>query len=120
MTLSNVYFSDIFRNDFWDHFDTFGEKFYFDTFKNDTFESVWVDAHSHSLLCYKILGLTQKGFSPKKYVHTFQYYDVMWGTDVGVANDQQFYYFSDCQIYPEFFLGSLYNSWYQSRSIHNG
>ena len=109
-----------------DHFGTFGENFNFDTFKNDTFEndtfeSVWVDAHSHSLLCYKILGLTKKGsFFPKKYVHTFQYYDVMWGTDVGVANDQQFCYFSDCQIYPEFFLGSLYNSWYQSCSIHDG
>ena len=27
-----------------DHFDTFGENFDFDTFNNDTFESVWVDA----------------------------------------------------------------------------
>ena len=52
-TLSKVSFSDILRNDYWDHFDTFGENFYFDTFKNDTFkndtfkndtfESVWVD-----------------------------------------------------------------------------
>ena len=31
-----------------DHFDTFGENFDFDTFKNDTFESVWVDRQSHS------------------------------------------------------------------------
>ena len=29
-------YSDILKNDFWDHFDTFGEIFYFDTFKNDT------------------------------------------------------------------------------------
>ena len=41
-------FRFFFRNDFWDHFDTFEENFYFDTFKNDTFESVWVDAHSQS------------------------------------------------------------------------
>ena len=34
------YFSDILRNDYLDHFDTFGENFNFDTFKNDTFESV--------------------------------------------------------------------------------
>ena len=40
MTLSKVSFSDILRNDYWDHFDTFGENFDFDTFKNDTFESV--------------------------------------------------------------------------------
>ena len=33
LTLSKVSFSDILRND------------YFDTFKNDTFESVWVDRH---------------------------------------------------------------------------
>ena len=31
-------FSDILRNDNWDHFDTFGGNFDFDTFKNDTFE----------------------------------------------------------------------------------
>ena len=43
-------------------------------------------------------------------LNTFQYYDVMWGPDVAVTNDQQFCYFSDCQIYPESFLGSLYNS----------
>ena len=45
MTLSKVSFSDILRNDYLDHFDTFGENFDFDTFKNDTFESVWVDRH---------------------------------------------------------------------------
>ena len=28
-----------------DHFDTFEDDFY--TFKNDTFESVWVDRHPH-------------------------------------------------------------------------
>ena len=38
MTLSKVSFSDILRNDYWGHFDTFGENFDFDTFKNDTFE----------------------------------------------------------------------------------
>ena len=32
-------------NYYLDHFDTFGENFAFDTFKNDTFESVWVDRH---------------------------------------------------------------------------
>ena len=42
---------------YWDHFDNFGENFYFDTFENDTFESViiesvkiksvGVDAHCH-------------------------------------------------------------------------
>ena len=45
MTLSKVSFSDILRNDYLDHFDTFGENFDFDTFENDTFESVWVDSH---------------------------------------------------------------------------
>ena len=40
MTLSNVSFSDILRNVYLDHFDTFGENFDFDTFKNDTFESL--------------------------------------------------------------------------------
>ena len=38
-------FSDILRNEYWDQFETFGENFDFDTFKNDTFESVWVDRH---------------------------------------------------------------------------
>ena len=42
-TLSKVSFSDILRNTYLDHFDTFGENFDCDTFKNDTFESVWVD-----------------------------------------------------------------------------
>ena len=32
------------------NFDTFGENFDFDTFQNDTFESVWGDAHSISML----------------------------------------------------------------------
>ena len=45
MTLSKVSFSDILKNNYWDHFDTFRKKFDFDTFKNDTlkndtFESV--------------------------------------------------------------------------------
>ena len=44
MTLSKVSFSDILRNDYLDHFDTF---------ENDTFEGVWVDAHS--------LGMFWKG-----------------------------------------------------------
>ena len=39
MTLSNVSFSDILRNDYLDHFDTFGENFDLDTFNNDTFEN---------------------------------------------------------------------------------
>ena len=34
MTLLKVSFSDILRNDYWDHFDTFGENCNFDTFKN--------------------------------------------------------------------------------------
>ena len=51
MTLSKVSFSEILRNDYLDHFDTFGENFDFDSFKNDTFENdtfetVWVDRHS--------------------------------------------------------------------------
>ena len=29
-----VSFSDILRNDYWDHFDTFGEIFDFDTFES--------------------------------------------------------------------------------------
>ena len=46
-------FSDFLINDCLDHFDTFGENFDFDTFKNDTFEnntfeSVSVDRHPHS------------------------------------------------------------------------
>ena len=40
MTLSKVSFSDILRNDYLDHFDTFGENFNFDTLENDNFESV--------------------------------------------------------------------------------
>ena len=44
MTLSKVSFSDILRNYYLDHFDTF-EDLDFDTFKNDTFESVKVDRH---------------------------------------------------------------------------
>ena len=48
MTLSKASFSDIIRNDYLDHFDTFGENFDFDIFKNDTFESVGVDRHPHS------------------------------------------------------------------------
>ena len=40
MTLSKASFSDILRNDYLVHFDTFGENFDFDTFKNDTFKSV--------------------------------------------------------------------------------
>ena len=51
MTLSKVSFSDILGNDWWDHFVTFRENFDFYTFgfytfKNDTFESVRVDAHA--------------------------------------------------------------------------
>ncbi len=42
LTLSKVSFSDILRNDYLDHFGTFGENFDFDTFKNDTFESVYL------------------------------------------------------------------------------
>ena len=48
MSLSKVSLSDILRNDYLDHFDTFGENFDFDTFKNDTFESVW-DGSDNSL-----------------------------------------------------------------------
>ena len=47
-TLSKVSFSDILRNDYWDHFDILGENFDFDTFKYGTFEIVWVDAHALS------------------------------------------------------------------------
>ena len=39
MTLSKVSFPDFLRNDYLDHFNTFGENFDFDTFKNDTFEN---------------------------------------------------------------------------------
>ena len=48
MTLSKVTISEILRNDYLDHFDTFGENFDFDTFKNNTFESVCVERHLHS------------------------------------------------------------------------
>ena len=48
MTLSKVSFSDILRNDYLDHFDTFGENF--DTFKNDTFESVRVTRETSSMM----------------------------------------------------------------------
>ena len=51
MTLSKVPLSDILRNDYLDHFDTFGENFDFDTFKNDTFENDTfesIDRHPHS------------------------------------------------------------------------
>ena len=46
MTLSKASFSD---NSQKYHFDTFGENFDFDTFKNDTFESVWVDRHPQNI-----------------------------------------------------------------------
>ena len=39
LTHSKVSFSDILRNDYLDHFVTFGENFDFDSFKNDTFEN---------------------------------------------------------------------------------
>ena len=39
-TFKSVSFSNILRNDYLDHFDTFEENFNFDTFKNDTFKSV--------------------------------------------------------------------------------
>ena len=50
MTLLKVSFANIFGNDYRNHSDTFGENFDiypfgFYTFKNDTFESVYVDAH---------------------------------------------------------------------------
>ena len=52
MTLSKVSFSYFLRNDYLDHFDAFAENLDFDTFKNDTFESVKiksvrVDRHPH-------------------------------------------------------------------------
>ncbi len=40
LTLSKASFSDNLKNDYLDHFDTFGENFDFDTFECDTFESV--------------------------------------------------------------------------------
>ena len=40
LTLSKMSFSAILRNDYLDHFETIGEDFDFDTFKNDTFENV--------------------------------------------------------------------------------
>ena len=41
-------------------FDTFGEIFDFDTFKNDTFESVWVYRHAHvSSLHMTFLSVTE-------------------------------------------------------------
>ena len=54
MTPSKVSFSAILINIYFDHFDTFGEIFDFDTFKNDTFEndnfkSVWVDRHPQNV-----------------------------------------------------------------------
>ena len=64
MTLSKASFSDIHRNDYLDHFDTFFENFDFDTFKNDTFESVWVDRHP--LSCFKpIFWLIPDMYLPK-------------------------------------------------------
>ena len=65
MTLSIVSFSDILRNDYLDHFDTFEENFDFDafksdTFENDTFESEWIDRHplnvgSNSVVQFRVL-----------------------------------------------------------------
>ena len=48
MTLSKVSFSNLLKNDYLDHFDTFGENFDF-----DTFESVCVDRHP---LCHISTG----------------------------------------------------------------
>ena len=53
MILSKVSFSDILRNDYLDHIDTFGENFY--TFMNDTFESVWVDRHPPNCTIFALL-----------------------------------------------------------------
>ena len=39
LTLSKVSFLAILRNDYLNHFDTLGENFDFDTFKNNTFEN---------------------------------------------------------------------------------
>ena len=55
MTLSIVSFSYILADDYWDHSDTFGENFDFHTigfyaYKNDTFESIWVDGHCQYVL----------------------------------------------------------------------
>ena len=60
-------------NTYWDHFDNFVENLYFDTFENDTFDSVWVDTTAneyksiflywHSIIskeCYKIPKLNRK------------------------------------------------------------
>ena len=68
-------FWDILRNDYLDHFDTFGENFDFvtfknDTFENDTFESVWIDRHPQSSewwICQIIL----------KYVHADLHYSTI-------------------------------------------
>ena len=60
MTFSKVSFSDILRNYYLDHFDNFGD-FDFDTFKNDTFESVWVDRHPHISTYMLILFIVGKG-----------------------------------------------------------
>ena len=48
---SKLSFSDILGNDFWDHSNNFGVDFYtfgIYSFKNDTFESAWVDAHGQN------------------------------------------------------------------------
>ena len=48
-------FSDILRNDYLDHFDTFGENFDFDTFKNDTFNMVHKISNTYVYRIHKIV-----------------------------------------------------------------
>ena len=71
-------FSDVLRNDYLDHFDTFGENFDFDTFKNDTFESVCLWPLSLILLLQR--KLMQK--MEQKYAYLIQIvvflFEVVW------------------------------------------
>ena len=55
-TFKSVIFRYILRNNYLDHFDTFGENFDFDTFNNDTFESVIVDRHPlYNIITWRFL-----------------------------------------------------------------
>ena len=49
MRISKVSFSDILRNDYLDHLDTFGENFDFDIFKKMTLLKVYVLVDADSL-----------------------------------------------------------------------
>ena len=73
-----------------DHFDTFGENFDFDTFKNDTFESVWVDRHPLCTIYLKLglFGMLKLALA-LQFIVTNAYFSVACNTKVSVRATQK-------------------------------